>query len=415
MVFVPSECVLEKKLNPCALEFKPKTCEKKIDSDCENIPPSKCEEIDLRKIYTPHRALTVISNVITNGPEFHHLNEVTMIPLSNGLWRIYAGIRDSDAVRSKKMIRQVYWVRSFTVGMSKHHTECGEYVIVYRSVLQYRVKRLGNYITLHKKITIKNEFEHIREVLEDIRRHVVTPTSYMKERKARYVKSVIRVQSIYRGTVVRRKNNRRIHNRSMFRRAVCAIGIIQWWVSVKKTKPLIPECPICLADACPEGERDVIKTPCGHVFCKDCIHDHVKHTIGNRGCPMCRAPLNREMILGEEVHSEEEDLGIPQGAPALPPSHPIITVETVSRTPRPNHSQVVVQFRNRSNYRLCIHYLWNGNHSRECYGINPEMTSGRLITYENTIFVITYVNEERHTRRWRICTGHGYDQVLCIY
>lgn len=393
-VFVPSACILEKKLNPCALEFKPKMCEKKID---------------LSKIYTPNRALTVIFNVIANGSEYSHLNGTTMVPFENGRKRIYSSIRDDVAVRSKKMIGQVYWVRSFSVGMSKHHTKCGEYEIVYRSVVRFRVKQLGNYIYKHKIITIKNEFEHIREVLEDIRRHVVTPTSYMKERKARYVKSVIRVQSIYRCTVVRRKNNRRIHNRSMFRRAVCAIGIIKWWVSVEKTKPLIPECPICLADACPEGERDVIKTPCGHVFCKDCIQSHVKHTIGNRGCPMCRSQLNRETILGEEVQSEDENLGIPQV------QHPIITVDTVSRTPRPNHRQVLVRFHNHSDYRLCIHYIWNGRSSRECFGMGPGMTSGGLITYNNTIFVITILNDERQTRRWAISTHDGYTQEVNVY
>jgi hypothetical protein len=393
-VFVPSACVLEKGLNPCALEFKPKTREKKID---------------LSKIYTPHRALTVISNVIANGPEYSHLNGPTMVPFSDGSKRIYVSIRDHVAVRSKKMIGQVYWVRSFSVGMCKYHTK--EYEIVYRSVVRFRVKQLGNYIYKTKIITIKNEFEHIREVLEDIRRHVVTPTSYMKQRKAIYVKNVIRIQSIYRGTVVRRKNNRGIHNRRMFRRAVYAIEIIQWWSTVVKTRPSIPECPICLADACPEGEREVIKTPCGHVFCKDCIHDHLKYTIGNQGCPMCRAPLNREMILGGNVHSEEEDLGIPQDLPAR-----LMIVHTRSREPRQDPTQVVVQFCNTSNYRLCIHYLWNGESSLQCYGIDPGMRSGRLITYEGTDFVITYLNNGyRLRKRWRISTNDGYDQVISIY
>jgi len=60
----------------------------------------------------------------------------------------------------------------------------------------------------------------------------------------------------------------------------------------------IPECSICLADACRVGEREVIETLCGHVFCNDCISDHMKRTIGNKGCPMCREPLE---ILSEEI------------------------------------------------------------------------------------------------------------------
>jgi len=408
VVFVPH------KLNPCAVEFRPQAQEmeviipNRIDWKRFNTP----NLIDWKRFNTPARAMTVIYNAIVNGPEYSHLNRTTIIPFENGSNRIRSSIRDCDAVRSKKMIGRVYWVRNFTVGLSKHHTKCGEYEIVYKSVMRYRVKQLGNYIYKNKIITIKNEFENIREVLEDIRRHVVTPTSYMKERKAIYVKNVIRVQSIYRGELVRRKNKRRVHNRSMFRRAVCAIGIIKWWYTVKKTRPSIPECPICLADACPEGERDVIKTPCGHVFCTECLQSHVMNTIGNRGCPMCRAELTWETILGEEVNPREEYLGISQTVQG----HSIVTVHTVSWTPRPNHRQVVIRFRNCSDYRLCIHYIWNGRSSDECYGISPEMVSRGIITYEDTIFVITYLNSNQNTtRRWRICTSDGYDQILYIY
>ena len=106
------------------------------------------------------------------------------------------------------------------------------------------------------------------------------------------------------------------------------------------------------------------------------------NTIGNRGCPMCRAELNWETILGEENHSREEDLAIPQ------PGQGGVTVHTVSWTPRPTYRQVVIRFRNRSNYRLCIHYIWNDESSRQCYGMNPGMTSGGIITYDDTIFVM---------------------------
>lgn len=411
--FVPSG------MNPCAGVIRPNTSKEKNDDDIEIIPKGVTildHRFDWSSYYNANRALTVIYNGITNNPDYSHLNGVTIIPFTDGSKRIYASILDHKSVRSKKVLGRVYCVSGFTVALSEDHTTCGKYKVVFRSFIESRKKARDGHIIIRNKITVENQYNNIYNVLDDIRLHVITPTSYMRQQEKIYVINLILVQSIYRGTIVRRKNNKKIHNRNMFVRAVYTIGIIRWWSSIKRTRPLIPECPICLADACPEGEREVIKTPCGHVFCKICIQSHVMNTIGNRGCPMCRCSLNRSDVLLEDnvddSSDNESDLGIPQV------SHVrdwIITVDTVSRSPRSNSREVLIQFRNNSDYRVCIHYIWNGRSSRECFGVGPGMTSRGVITYDNTIYVITILNDVRQTRRLAISTHDGYTQVINIH
>ena len=50
----------------------------------------------------------------------------------------------------------------------------------------------------------------------------------------------------------------------------------------------LPRCSICLADPCMPGERDVTTTPCGHVFCVECLANAVAF---KPQCPNCRADL----------------------------------------------------------------------------------------------------------------------------
>ena len=385
--FVPAGYMLGKKLNPYAVEFQPKLPEGKKS---RKITKNTAQSIDCRKFYTTHRALTVIYNAILNGSEYDHLRKVTMVPFSDGSRRVYVGAGgDTEATRSKKINGQVYWVTSFMVGMSKHHTDYGEYEIEYRSVIQYRVKQLGGYITKRRPIKITNEFKHIREVMDDIRLHVVTPTSYMKQRKAIYVKNLIRVQSIYRGAVVRRKNNKRIANMRAFRCAVNAIGIIRWWSIVKKTGPLIPECAICLADACPEGERQVTTTNCGHVFCTNCIVKHVGETQGNRGCPMCRAPLGQIGLAASVVTETVNDES------TLRHIHTFRGYFNVRYTnpDRPGR-HVTIRFINHRRVPLEILYITRGGEeSNATWNVEENGLSGGIITYHNT--------------RWRVIS-RGY-------
>jgi hypothetical protein len=51
----------------------------------------------------------------------------------------------------------------------------------------------------------------------------------------------------------------------------------------------VPRCAICLADPCRPGERDVTTTPCGHVFCVECLESALSHSPS---CPLCRSALH---------------------------------------------------------------------------------------------------------------------------
>lgn len=50
----------------------------------------------------------------------------------------------------------------------------------------------------------------------------------------------------------------------------------------------IPRCPICLADPCMPGDREVSTTSCGHTFCESCL---AAATSRDPRCPTCRAAL----------------------------------------------------------------------------------------------------------------------------
>lgn len=50
----------------------------------------------------------------------------------------------------------------------------------------------------------------------------------------------------------------------------------------------IPTCGICLADPCKPGEREVSTTPCGHVFCVQCLATAIAI---KPVCPLCRGPV----------------------------------------------------------------------------------------------------------------------------
>ena len=165
----------------------------------------------------------------------------------------------------------------------------------------------------------------------------------------------------------------------MWKRAIHAIEIIRWWESIL-SKSSIPECPICLAEACPEGKREVIKTECGHVFCNGCIINHVKNTQGNRGCPMCRCELNMDTILTEYeeqtariVHTEYGQMSIHRTAPVCRFS-----------------DRVIIRFKNsHPNHTIRLSYYWNNELRDAHYQVEPGMTGGGFITYNNARLTIS--------------------------
>lgn len=46
-------------------------------------------------------------------------------------------------------------------------------------------------------------------------------------------------------------------------------------------------CPICM-----EAEVDSVAMPCGHLFCRECLHRHPE-TNGQLHCSMCRQPVRQ--------------------------------------------------------------------------------------------------------------------------
>ena len=65
-------------------------------------------------------------------------------------------------------------------------------------------------------------------------------------------------------------------------------------------------CPICL-----EMVDSPSITPCGHIFCHDCILEHINEVkfTGREGfCPMCRVTIALEDVLDAMPAAEEAKL-----------------------------------------------------------------------------------------------------------
>ncbi|KAG8698001.1 hypothetical protein FRC08_006201 [Ceratobasidium sp. 394] len=54
---------------------------------------------------------------------------------------------------------------------------------------------------------------------------------------------------------------------------------------------IIQDCPICYLDF--DAERKPYCTPCGHIFCRGCLHNSISRSPH---CPTCRAPCTRASI-----------------------------------------------------------------------------------------------------------------------
>ena len=57
----------------------------------------------------------------------------------------------------------------------------------------------------------------------------------------------------------------------------------------RKESCIDDECPICF-----ENFEDASKTPCNHIFCKECIMDWLSHTAS---CPMCRTTMATAQLV----------------------------------------------------------------------------------------------------------------------
>ena len=63
--------------------------------------------------------------------------------------------------------------------------------------------------------------------------------------------------------------------------------------SGSSSKPVdIPDCPICMHDFAPDS-MDIVKTTCGHIFCRECIEK--SFDFRGMSCPMCRTRFNRSI------------------------------------------------------------------------------------------------------------------------
>ena len=58
------------------------------------------------------------------------------------------------------------------------------------------------------------------------------------------------------------------------------------------------ECPICLTEF---SSEEVLRTPCGHCFCEDCL---LKTKTGHQWkCPYCRQYISASNITNSEGNS----------------------------------------------------------------------------------------------------------------
>jgi hypothetical protein len=75
--------------------------------------------------------------------------------------------------------------------------------------------------------------------------------------------------------------------------------ILEGGVGVEET-----DCPVCYIDDLKIG--DMVKTGCGHSFCKECICRHIDSVPMSRGvaCPMCREPVARLVVMKSEYCEE---------------------------------------------------------------------------------------------------------------
>ena len=67
--------------------------------------------------------------------------------------------------------------------------------------------------------------------------------------------------------------------------------------SFSPTAPLLTsnQCPVCFEDLqdLPSG-IDVLVTPCGHLFCSNCLNQHLENS---NTCPTCRKPIQSNQPL----------------------------------------------------------------------------------------------------------------------
>lgn len=69
-------------------------------------------------------------------------------------------------------------------------------------------------------------------------------------------------------------------------------------------EPELETCPICFETL--TQNKNFCSTPCGHVFCFNCIAKHM--TIGSNTCPCCRGEINEKKTdTDDEEGSEYSD------------------------------------------------------------------------------------------------------------
>ena len=61
------------------------------------------------------------------------------------------------------------------------------------------------------------------------------------------------------------------------------------------------ECSICFDKYTTGGEKRCVVTPCGHVFCFQCIQMSVRIQRKDAACPKCRYKFNPKNILSQLV------------------------------------------------------------------------------------------------------------------
>jgi hypothetical protein len=66
------------------------------------------------------------------------------------------------------------------------------------------------------------------------------------------------------------------------------------WLAPNKYNPN-DLCPICQEQL--GTEQAIYKTPCGHIFHNNCLHDLCEIENGEPRCPVCRRELGYEMCL----------------------------------------------------------------------------------------------------------------------